>query len=888
MDETQEVTVETGQVIRMTIFLKLTPPTTGSITGIVKDYTTGELISNCVVSLNPGGQSKSTDASGVYSFDDLDAGTYSLTFKKSGYMDETQEVTVTAGQTTQVNVFLKLPPVTTGSITGIVKDYTTGELISNCVVSLNPGGQSKSTDASGVYSFDDLDAGTYSLTFKKSGYMDETQEVTVTAGQTTQVNVFLKLPPVTTGSITGIVKDTDNGQLIANCNITITPGGLSKITSSQGRYEFSDLESGEYTMTFTKSGYETASTYVTVTAGKVSTVDIFLKSKSAFSLSEDSYDFGDLEQSKIFYFFNNSDENCSFSIINIPNWLSFSKTEGTVNALGTESVVATVNRDYLSEGTFSQNVTISYSGKTSGAVILTIIIKKVILSVPSVSISGLADNIKQNSFDILGSITSTGGSQIIRYGHCWNIIGNPTISDNNTDFGSTSNLGSFVSSVANLNASTTYYVRAYAQNAQGVSYSDQIAVTTQDVASDKWDGNIASSFEGGSGTSGDPYLVKTGGQLLLMKNYNSKSFKLVGNIDLNNNNWLPFAFGGSLDGAGYTIKNLRITRTGNEQGLFSVVSGKVKNLNISGVDIQAGAYCNIGAFAGTLKTTGSLSNCNVYLNSNSKILGNENVGGLIGYFGNEYESGKSSLSNCGVYSTASNNVIIGERYVGGVIGYVRNIAYLCTIENCHAEVKIYGTTFAGGICGSGHHYWLDIKNSSFNGTIEGESGIGGIYGGNGSFYNDDLQIVACKSNADFNVSDDYCGGIVGYAGECDVVVISSYSSGKVYCDNSQAAFLSGLANSSSLYLCYSTMTSDHSKFGGLGTNASATDCASLIDAKAYCNTTNCDTSCNDINTFLKESYSDYASYYNFNNIWIWNGTIEGKSKSVKCPRLSWE
>ena len=861
---------------------------TGDISGTVKAYVGGQLIDNCKVTLSPSGESVSTDASGNFLFKNLTPGNYSLSFTKSGYVDETQEVTVETGQVIRMTIFLKLPPVTTGSITGIVKDYSTGELISNCAVSLNPGGQSKSTDASGVYSFDELDAGTYSLTFKKSGYMDETQEVTVTAGQTTQVNVFLKLPPVTTGSITGIVKDTDNGQLIANCNITISPGGLSKTSSSQGRYEFSDLEPGEYTMTFAKSGYETASTYVTVTAGKVSTVDIFLKSKSAFSLSEGSYDFGDLEQSKTFYFFNNSDENCSFSILNIPDWLSFSKTEGTVNALGTESVVATVNRDYLSEGTFSQNITISYSGKTSGAVILTIIIKKVILSVPSVSISGLADNIKQNSFDISGSITATGGSQIIRYGHCWNTIGNPTVSDNSTDFGSTSTLGSFVSSVANLNANTTYYVRSYAQNAQGVSYSDQIAVTTQDVASDKWDGNIASSFEGGSGTSGDPYLVKTGGQLLLMKNYYNKSFKLVGNIDLNNNNWLPFAFGGSLDGAGYTIKNLRISRTENEQGLFSVVSGKVKNLNINGVDIQAGAYSNIGALAGTLKTTGSLSNCNVYLNSNSKILGNESVGGLIGYFGNEYESGKSSLSNCGVYSTASNNVIIGERYVGGVIGYVRNIAYLCTIENCHAEVKIYGTTFAGGICGSGHHYWLDIKNSSFNGTIEGESGIGGIYGGNGSFYNDDLQIVACKSNADFSVSDDYCGGIVGCAGECDVVVISSYSSGKVYCDNSQATFLSGLANSSSLYLCYSTMTSDHSKFSGLGTNASATDCASLIDAKAYCNTTNCDTSCNDINTFLKESYSDYSSYYNFNNTWIWNGTIEGKSKSVKCPRLSWE
>lgn len=861
---------------------------TGDISGTVKAYDGGQLIDNCKVTITPGGESISTDASGVFLFKNLEPGTYSLSFSKSGYVDETQAVTVETGQIIRITVFLKLPPVTTGSIAGVVKDYSTSELLSNCAVSLSPGGQTKTTDANGVYSFADLEAGKYSLTFKKSGYTDETQEVIVTAGQTTQVNVSLKLTPLTTGSIAGVVKDTDNGQLLENCNISITPGGLSKISSSQGSYEFSDLEPGEYSMTFTKSGYETSNTYVTVTAGKMSTVDMFLKAKSSFSLSEDNYDFGDMEQSKTFYFFNNSDENCSFSILNVPDWLSFSKLTGTVNALGTESVVATVNRDFLDEGIYSQNITISYSGKQSGAVILTIKIKKVVLSAPSVSISGLANNIKQNSFDISGSITAAGGTQIIRYGHCWNTIGNPTISDNNTDFGSTSAIGSFVSSVTNLSANTTYYVRAYAQNAQGLSYSEQVAVTTQDVASDKWDGNIASSFDGGSGTNADPYLVRTGGQLLLMKDYNTKCFKLIGNIDLNNNNWLPFAFSGSLDGAGYTIKNLRISRTGDGQGLFSVVSGKIKNLNISGVDIQSGSYNNIGALAGTLKISGSLSNCNVYLDSNSKILGNQSVGGLIGYFGNEYEDGKSTLSNCGVYSTSSNNVIMGERYVGGVVGYVRNIAYLCTIENCHAEAKIYGTQFAGGVCGSGHHYWLDIKNSSFNGTIEGEDAIGGIYGGNCSLYNDDLQIIACKSIATFTVSDDYCGGIVGYAGECDVVVISSYSSGNVYCDNSQASFISGIANSSSLSLCYSTMTSNHSQFGAFGTNSSATDCASVIGLTNYCNTTNCDASCNDINTFFKETYSDYASYYNFNNTCTWSGTVGGTSKSVKCPKLSWE
>ena len=174
----------------------------------------------------------------------------------------------------------------TGEIRGIVKDDSTGQLLQNCKVSLSPGGESVSTDANGIFSFKSLDPGSYSLLITKSGYVDETQDVTIVAGQTTQVNVFLKLPPVTTGSVTGTVKDSDNGQLLSNCNITITPGGLSKITSSQGFYEFSELDPGKYLISFTKSGYESSSTYVTVSPGKESSLDVLLKAKSSFSLSQ--------------------------------------------------------------------------------------------------------------------------------------------------------------------------------------------------------------------------------------------------------------------------------------------------------------------------------------------------------------------------------------------------------------------------------------------------------------------------------------------------------------------------------------------------------------------------------------------------------------------------
>ena len=784
----------------------------------------------------------------------------------------------------------------TGNIQGTVKDYVDSQLVPNCNVSLLPGGKSTSTDANGTFAFDGLMEGTYTLSFSKSGYNNETQEVTVVTGQTTRMSVYLKMPSATTGSISGVIKDYTSGQFIANCNISLSPGGSSKTSSSSGTYEFSELMPGEYTLTFSKAGYDDVNTSVVVAAGKNSSADVLLKAKSSFALSESSCDFGDMEVIKTLYFFNNSDENSSYTISNVPSWLSFNQLTGVVKAAGNETVMLTVDRDKVKEGEYSQNVTIEYKGKSSGSVNLAVKMKKVLLSSPEVSISGIAENIKQTSFDISGNITATGGSQVTNYGHCWNTTGNPTIDDSKTDLGSTDAICSFKSTVENLNTSTIYYVRAYAKNAQGVSYSDQIAVTTQDVASDKWDGNIASSFAGGSGTYADPYIIKTGGQLLLVKKHTSSYFKLGGNIDLNNHNWLPFAFSGSLDGAGYIISNLKVSRNEDNLGLFSHVLGKIKNLTIRGIDIQAGSSNNIGTIAGKLYSNGSISNCTIILDGNSIIKGKDCVGGIVGYLGYEYNSHDISIVDCKVISNKSSHVILGSERIGGIAGFIYNSEKVI-IEKCYVEANIGGGTAVGGMCGAGYpsSEGVQILKSSYLGSIDGEGSVGGILGSYGTsviYYGKYvLSISGCKANVKITVSENYAGGIYGY-GEAGIRVNGCYTIGSVSCDNTDA-ILGGIGGftiyGGTQELCYSTITSSHKNFGGLSGKSDlwAKDCASFFSDKNS-RLTNCNTACTDITAFLRECYSDYADLYNFNESWIWTGSIDKNKVTVKCPKLSWE
>ena len=246
-----------------------------------------------------------------------------------------------------------------------------------------------------------------------------------------------------TGEIHGTVTDYNYGQLLSNCQVTLTPTGKSTITSTAGSFEFNDIDPGDYTLSFKKAGYVDETSRISVISGQVSEVSILLKAKSAFALSESVWDFGELETDKDLLLYNNSDSDCSYSISGVPLWLSLSKTSGSIVGGGTEVISATINRTTSDYGSFSQNITFSYAGKAMGTVTLLVRFQKVPLSLPSVSCSTGAENITKESFDIKGSITATGGSQILSYGHCYSTSPNPTTSDRYTDLGSSLQTASF-------------------------------------------------------------------------------------------------------------------------------------------------------------------------------------------------------------------------------------------------------------------------------------------------------------------------------------------------------------------------------------------------------------------------------------------------------------
>ena len=86
--------------------------------------------------------------------------------------------------------------------------------------------------------------------------------------------------------------------------------------------------------------------------------------------------------------------------------------------------------------------------------------------------------ITESTAKIIGQVTADGGAAVTERGVCWNTNKTPTVLDyrvKDTEVG----LGTFTSNLSDLEANTTYYVRAYATNEVGTSYGKEISFTTE-------------------------------------------------------------------------------------------------------------------------------------------------------------------------------------------------------------------------------------------------------------------------------------------------------------------------------------------------------------------------------------------------------------------------
>jgi uncharacterized protein (TIGR02145 family) len=95
--------------------------------------------------------------------------------------------------------------------------------------------------------------------------------------------------------------------------------------------------------------------------------------------------------------------------------------------------------------------------------------------VPSITTAEIT-NITGTSATGGGTITDEGSGTVVEKGICWSKGNTPTIADSRTIVGG--GAGTFASDMTNLDAATTYYVRAYATNKAGTGYGIAMSFST--------------------------------------------------------------------------------------------------------------------------------------------------------------------------------------------------------------------------------------------------------------------------------------------------------------------------------------------------------------------------------------------------------------------------
>ena len=156
-----------------------------------------------------------------------------------------------------------------GTIKGSVISYSGSNALSGVSVSYalsgTTVGNAASTDSSGDFKKSSLETGTYTLSYSKDGYVDETQSSTLaTENQTLTVGKLMMLSNncSSTSTISGKIIDAVSGANVQDVIVSIrrgantTSGNVVKSdnTSNAGAYSISSVAKGWYTAKTEKNG----------------------------------------------------------------------------------------------------------------------------------------------------------------------------------------------------------------------------------------------------------------------------------------------------------------------------------------------------------------------------------------------------------------------------------------------------------------------------------------------------------------------------------------------------------------------------------------------------------------------------------------------------------
>lgn len=265
---------------------------------------------------------------------------------------------------------------------------------------------------------------------------------------------------------------------------------------------------------------------------------------------------------------------------------------------------------------------------------------------------------------------------------------------------------------------------------------------------------------------------------------NRIDYFLANDIDMEGEEWTPGTFAANLDGKGFAIKNLTLASDSGNLGVFTTVSGTIKNITFENLSITSTAYEEVlvgglcaelnggmldnvvikgqvtgdrgrtGGIVGKV-TSGTVKNCSNYATVKGSLTQEiGSAGGITGWLAG------GSLNGCVNYGE-----ILKGFYAGGITGLVTSVGLI----NVSNEGVVSGKKYLGGIIGSVNinaTYTIDGDLTN-KGSVTGEEQVGGIigrinisidsYGNNAA-----VTLSRVTNTGNITASGNYAAGIIGY------------------------------------------------------------------------------------------------------------------------------
>lgn len=243
------------------------------------------------------------------------------------------------------------------------------------------------------------------------------------------------------------------------------------------------------------------------------------------------------------------------------------------------------------------------------------------------------------------------------------------------------------------------------------------------------------SFESGSGTPDDPYIITKPEHLISVRAFASanKYFKLGADIDLAGVDWTPIgtyssnlsasAFVGTFDGNGHKIMNISFNdTTKSNAGLFGYLyNATVTNLIIENANITASSRA--GALAGASQLSKvyrvKVVNSSVRVTYNGSGYG----GGLIG----EVTDG-TEIEECAVRNTT----VSGVKYaIGGLLGQLKvtDKTKPVIVKNCYVEGGQVSSDYSSSTASGGFICNYNITDASAAQVVNNYAAVKVVNGG---------------------------------------------------------------------------------------------------------------------------------------------------------------